>query len=197
MLNRCVVVATITCLLSPVVEAQVSRLPAESRIRISGSRVFEIPGVLKADGDGVTGRSSMTTDDMTIRVVSPQTGHPLVVLKPGRRVVGRALDVKDRVLIFLLDGQHDPFEIPLDSIGTLEVSEHRSRHLVRGILIGVGVFYGTSALIFSAGCGLDCSNAMFLPTIASGIATGVITGKARDAWKSMPVTWLSAQFATP
>ena len=79
------------------------------------------------------------------------------MLKPGRRAVGRALDVKDRVLIFLLDGQHDPFEIPLDSIGTLEVSAHRSgRHMVRGILIGVGVFYGTSALIFFAGCGFDC-----------------------------------------
>ena len=92
MLNRCVVVATITCLLSPVVEAQVSRLPAESRVRISGSRVFEIPGVLKVDGDGVTGRSSMTTDDMTIQVVSPQTGtHSSCSSPEDVSLVGRSM----------------------------------------------------------------------------------------------------------
>jgi hypothetical protein len=54
-------------------------------------------------------------------------------------------------------GQHDTIAIPLDSIGKLEVSDHRSgRHLLRGILVGIVAFYGTTALIFWSGCGLDC-----------------------------------------
>jgi hypothetical protein len=59
--------------------------------------------VLKVDGLGVTGNSSVTTDEMTVRVVLPQTGQQLVVLKPGKRFVGQALAVRDRVVAFRID----------------------------------------------------------------------------------------------
>lgn len=196
MFVRVVVFATIVCLLSALVEAQAPGVAVQPRVRITGSRAFEIPGELKIDGERVSGNSSMTTDEMTVRVVLPQTGQQLVVLKPGKRFVGRALDVRDRVVAFVIDGQQDTIAIPLDSIGKLEVSDHRSgRHLLRGILVGVGAFYGTFALIFFGGCGLDCSDAMFIPAIASGIATGVITGRGREAWKTVPAAWLSSQFS--
>jgi hypothetical protein len=106
---------------------------------------------------------------MTIRVV-PQIGQPFVVLKPGKRFVGRALAVRDRVVAFIIDGQHDTIAIPLDSIGKLEVSDHRSgRHLLRGILVGIVAFYGTTALIFWSGCGLDCrSDQRLRPTAPAG-----------------------------
>jgi hypothetical protein len=196
MFVRVVVFATIVCLLSALVEAQAPGVAVQPRVRITGSRAYEIPGVLKVDGERVAGNSSMTTDEMTVRVVLPQTGQQLVVLKPGKRFVGRALAVRDRVVAFLIDGQHDPIPIPLDSVGKLEVSDHRSGpHLSRGILVGVVAFYGTAALIFYGRCGLDCSDAIFIPAIASGIATGVIAGRPREAWRTVPASWLLSQFS--
>jgi hypothetical protein len=196
MFVRVVACAAIVCFLSALVDAQVPGVAIQPRVRITGSRAFEIPGVLKVEGERVSGNSSRTTDEMTIRIVLPQTGQQFVVLKPGKRFVGRALDVRDRVVAFVIDGQHDTIAIPLDSIGKLEVSDHRSgRHLLRGILVGIGGFFGTVELIFWSGCGLNCSNAsLLIPAIAGGIATGVMTGRRREAWKTVPAAWLSSQF---
>jgi hypothetical protein len=116
------------------------------------------------------------------------------MLKPGKRFVGRVFDVRDRVVTFLGDGQQDTVAIPLDSIGTLELSVP-GRHLLRGILLGAGAFFGVSVLV-AAGCGLYCTNAVLLtPAIAGGIATGVIAGGRREAWKMVPRAWLSSQFS--
>src|SRR5207249_2882056 len=110
---------------------------------------YEIPDVLKVDGDRLSGRSDLITDDLTVRVVLANTNQQLVAVKPGRRLVGRATNLRDRVVTVLVDGRHDPISVALDSIGRLEVSEHRSgRHILRGILVGFGAFYGTGLLIF-------------------------------------------------
>src|SRR5262245_24749781 len=85
MFVRVVVFATIVCLLSALVEAQAPGVAVQPRVRITGLRAYEIPGVLKVDGERVTGSSSVTTDEMTVRVLLPQTGQQLVVLKPGKR----------------------------------------------------------------------------------------------------------------
>jgi hypothetical protein len=190
MLQRIVIVVVTMSLLSGRMHSQTPGGRDEARVRVTASRAFEIPGVLKVDGSAVSG-SSVTADDTTIRVVSPQSGQPLVILKPGVRRIGRAVAVNGEVVTLFLEGRPDPIAMPLSSIGKLEVSERRGeRHVVRGILLGAGAFYGALALIFFGGCGLDCPGVAVLPAIAAGVVTGSIVGRSHESWQSVPTNWL-------
>jgi hypothetical protein len=191
MLRRIVVAITVASVSLGRVYAQTPDHRLETRIRVTGAETYDIPGVLAIGGGRITGPSAVV-NETTITLRSPETGQPLAVVRPGVRLAGRAIAVNQQVVSFIVEGDQNPIAIPLPSIGKLEVSEHRSpRHLVRGILVGVGVFYGTSWLIF-AKCGLGCSNAAILPPIAAGIAAGTITGRSRETWKVVPVDWLLA-----
>ncbi len=63
------------------------------------------------------------TDETTIRLVSPETGEPLVVLKPGVRMIGRAVGVTNQTVTLIEEGRGNSITMPLGSIGRLEVSE--------------------------------------------------------------------------
>ena len=190
MLQRIVVVVVTASLLSGRVHAQTPSGRDEARVRVTASHAYELPGVVKVDATGISG-SSVTTDDTTIRVVSPQTGQPLVILKPGVRRIGRAVAVNGELVTVFLEGRSDSIAMPLSSIGQLEISERRGGpHIVRGILAGVAAFYGTTALIFFGGCGVGCPDVAVLPPIAAGIATGVLVGRSHERWKSVPTNWL-------
>jgi hypothetical protein len=196
MFSRMAVVVTTLGLLPGLVSAQTSVLAAQPRIRITGPEEYEIPGVLKIAGSrvgGDGGQAKITIEETVVRVVSPATGQPMAVLRPKRRLVGRAMEVRDQIVEFLPDGQRDTLKIPLDSIGKLEVSERRSRfHVLRGILVGIGTFYGVAGLFF-ARCGLGCDGAILLPALAGGITTGILTGRGSDHWRSAPADWLLSQ----
>src|SRR4051812_31514759 len=62
------------------------------RIRVSGLRVYEIPGVLTLDGEQITASSLGTIEKTRIRVPSPAHGT-LTVLRPGNRLIGSVLSV--------------------------------------------------------------------------------------------------------
>ena len=195
MFTRMAAFVAVLGLLPGLVLAQTSVPPAQPRIRITGPGDYEIPGLLKIAGAHVSGDASMTIQDTVVRVVSPATGQLLVVLRPKRRLVGRAMAVKDQVVEFHPDRQHDTLRIPLDSIGKLETSERRSRsHVLRGILVGIGAFYGLGWLFF-AQCGLGCSDAIVLPAIAGGIAAGILTGRGKEHWRTVRTDWLLSSSA--
>ena len=197
MFTRMAVFVTTLGLLPGLVLAQTSVSAAQPRVRITGPEEYEIPGVLKIAGTHVSGDANITIQDTVVRVVSPATGQLLVVLRPKRRLVGRAIEVKDQLVEFLPDGQAGTLRIPLDSIGKLEVSERRSRaHVLRGILVGIGAFYGLGWLFF-ARCGLGCSDAIVLPAIAGGIAAGILTGRGKEHWRTVRTDWLLSQFGPP
>ena len=174
MFVRVAAFVTTVCLCSASVEAQATGgVAVRPRVRITGSQTFEIP--------------------------SAATGQRHVVLKAGKRFAGSALDVRDRIATVLVDGQHDTLAIPLDSIAKLEVSDPGSgRHLVRGILVGFGAFWGSGALIVS-GCppiGSGCSDAILIAPVAVGIAAGILAGRSRETWKPVPAAWLISQFSS-
>jgi hypothetical protein len=190
MLQRILALALAASLSSSHLYAQSPDRRDGTRVRVTGSQAFEIPGVVKIDSRGITG-SSVTTDETTVRVVSPQTGQLLVILKPGVRTIARATAVNRAFVTLFLEGSRDSIAMPLSSIGKLEISKRRSGvHAIRGILLGAGTFYGAMALIFFGGCGLDCSDAAILPPIAAGIAVGMITGRPHETWQSVPSDWL-------
>jgi hypothetical protein len=171
--------------------AQTGVLADQARIRITGPQAYEIPGLLKIARAAVSGDASLTIEEKVVRVVSPATGLTLVVLRPGKQLIGRVLEVKEQMVEVLPEGQRDTVRIPIDSIGRLEVSERRGRsHLLRGILVGAGTFYGVGWLMFSQ-CGLDCGGAVLLPAIAAGTAAGAVTGRDRERWKTVPADSLT------
>jgi hypothetical protein len=197
MFTRTAIFVTTLGLLPGVVLAQTSASAAQPRVRITGPEEYEIPGVLKIAGAQVSGNASITIEDTMVRVLSPATGQVLVVLRPKRPLAGRVIEVKDRLVEFMPDGQAGTLRIPVDSIGKLEVSERRRRaHVLRGILVGVGAFYGLLGLFF-AQCGLGCSDAIALPAIGGGIAAGILTGRGTERWRTVPADWLSSQFGAP
>jgi hypothetical protein len=104
MFTRLTVFVTTLGLLPGLVLAQTSVLAAQPRVRITGAEEYEIPGVLKIDAARVSD-ATITVQETVVRVVSPATGQELIVLRPGRRLVGRATEVKDQVVEFLPDGQ--------------------------------------------------------------------------------------------
>ena len=197
MFTRWAVFVTTLGLLPGVVLAQTSASAAQPRVRITGPEEYEIPGVLKIAGAQVSGHASIVIQDTMVRVVSPATGQELVVLKPKKRLAGRVIGVKDRLVEFMPDGQAGTLRIPIDSIGKLEVSERRrGAHVLGGILVGVGAFFGLIALFF-AQCGLGCGDAIALPAIGGGIAAGILTGRGTERWRTEPADWLSSQFGAP
>lgn len=162
-----------------------------------GPERYEIPGILQIDGVRLTVSASTTIEETAVRVVSPATGQPLLVLRPGHRLAGRATGIKDGIVEFLPDGQPDTLSIPLDSIGKLEVSELRMRpRVLRGILVGVATFYGL-AFLFMEQCGLECDSGVGIVAIGGGLAAGGIAGRGGERWKAVPADWLLSQFGPP
>jgi len=198
MLTRLAVFVAALGLLPGLVLAQTSALGARPRVRITGPERYEIPGILQIDGARVTGNASITIEETAVRVVSPATEQPLIVLRPGQRLAGRAIDVKDRIVEFLPDGQPDALSIPLDSIGKLEMSELRIRpRILRGILVGIAAFYGV-AWLFMAQCGLGCDDGLLIiGSVGGGMAAGAIAGRGGERWKTVPADWLLSRFGPP
>jgi hypothetical protein len=193
-LRTMVVVIAVVSLPVINVDAQTLAREVGPRVRLTGSRAYDIPGVVTIDGDRISG-PSVVIDEATIRVRSADTGEPLVMARPGVRIVGRAIGVNAQVVTFIIEGHQQSIDIPLPSIGKLEVSDRQRRsHVLRGILVGVGAFYGIGALFFSQ-CGLGCSNAIFLPAIAGGVASGIETGRGRERWRPVAVDWLLSRFS--
>jgi hypothetical protein len=189
-------VVVIAVVSMPVLKADAQTLAreAEPRIRVTGSRAYDIPGLLTIDGNRISGPSVVVTDETTLRVRSAGSGQPLVMAKPGVRIVGRAIGVNAQVVTLIIEGHRQSVDMPLPSIGKLEVNDGQRRsHVLRGILVGVGAFYGIGALFFSQ-CGLGCSNVILLPAIAGGVASGIVTGRGRERWRTVPVDWLLSRF---
>jgi hypothetical protein len=169
---------------------------AGSRLRLRGLHQYEIPGVLRLDGRQVSASSGSDIGRTTIRVLSPAHGY-LTVLRPGTRLVGRLVDVTPDTLSLAVENGIDPITIPLDSLASVERSVRPARrHIVRGILAGVGAFFGTGALVFSQ-CGLGCEDStVALATFGAGIAAGAWAWQGRERWTTVSTSDLVPPFVS-
>jgi hypothetical protein len=163
---------------------------------VTGLHQYELPGVLTLDGDTVSASHGVTIGPTTIHVPAPPDG-PLTVLRPGTRLVGVATSVTDGILVLRVDGVSQSIRVPLDSLATIERSERRAkRHVVRGILAGIGAFYAGVVLVFAA-CGLGCDDfTAVLGTFGTGIAAGLWAGRSSpsEQWTTMPISNFVSQF---
>jgi hypothetical protein len=191
---RTIAAIVLLSVLSTCALAAQSTAAGQSRVRVTALRHYQIPGVVTIDGDQVTGRS-VTMDKTMIRVPSA-SGQLISILKPGTRVTGSVEGVTDGVLSLLVDGQRDPFNIPLNSLAKIELSDRAGkRHLARGILAGIGTFYGVLGLSLLR-CGLGCDDALGVAAIAAGIGVGTLTGHSREHWAEVSPAEFRLRFAT-
>lgn len=181
------------------VSGQIAASPTPVRVRVRGVDPYEMPGVIKVEAGRITSASVVTIDGNTVRMASDGTTEPLALVKAGARLVGMATHVHNGVMSIVVDGQSKAVGIPLDAIATLEVSRTRGKkHILRGILVGVGAFYGTGALIFFSQCGLDCGGDTFAVAVLAGITGGVLAGRrGGERWEVMPAGRIASQFGEP
>ena len=190
-----IAVAAACCLATGPIAGQVPpRTDVQPRIRLTGQNTFEIPGVIRVDGRNVTSAGGPESDENVVSFDDPTTSDRLTVVLPGKRLVGLALGVDKGILSFRTESAQKVLHIPLSAVNTFELSEARARpHVLRGILVGVGTFWGAGALIF-AGCGLGCSDAAIIPAfLAAGVA-GTLAGRGHERWTRQPGAWLSSHF---
>jgi hypothetical protein len=183
-----IVVAIVACCFAaaPAASQTQSSIQTQPRIRITG------PDVIRIDGPELAPPGHAAVDDVLLRFQPLDGSAPRTIVRPGKRVTGQALGIEDGILSLRVDGQNT-VRMPVNAIGRLEASEGRGRsHVLRGILVGAGTFWGMSALIFS-NCGLNCSNVSLLAPIGAGMATGWWSGRRNERWTSHSVAWLTSQ----
>lgn len=192
---RPVAATLVAVLMTGVVQAGQSGSPAGGqRVRVTGLRQYELPGVLTLDGDAVSASQGVTIGPTTIQVPAPPDG-PLTVLRPGTRLVGHATSVTDGILVLRVDGVSQSIRVPLDSLAVIERGRAGRRHLLRGILVGIGAFYAGVVLVFAA-CGLGCDDfTAALGTFGTGIAAGLWAGRSSpEVWTPVSTSDFVSQF---
>jgi hypothetical protein len=194
------VVSVLLVLLPSHAIAQSDSSPIPERVRITASRTYEIPGLIKADGDRLSGVFTVV-DESLIQVGPPNQPKPLVMPKPGKRIVGRAMALSKDALLFLPDRGSQTIAIPLAVIGQFEVSEGTPLAKSTRRLLGVGVGIGaglTVAAVADSKCERSFTTGSFGPcggAILLGAAVGVTSGVAstlwlgRIHWRTVPLEW--------
>jgi hypothetical protein len=195
---RFLVMLLATCVTAAPLAGQDTANGLSPRIRVTGTHTMNIPGELTVEGNQITGTSITAIDENVIRIKTSTGGEVWTIPRSGKRLIGRALDIKGNVLELRGGSDAASMFVPLQSIATVEISEGRRPKgaILLGILAGVGVFWGTGALIISS-CGIWCSNAPFVGAIVAGVVTGTALAHhiRREHWKAVPVAALPTELA--
>jgi hypothetical protein len=141
------VAAVLACLMALPAWAQETSPTPTGHVRITGVKTCEIPGVIKLEGDRISGRSATITDrDVQIR--RPGKSRLLTVPRPGKRVTGRVRAIEGALLEFVRVDEEAAAYVPQDSI--LLTSLNARRHWSRTgteIVVTVVAIVGVLALI--------------------------------------------------
>jgi hypothetical protein len=181
------------CALLSVTGAGQEQLPS-TRVRITGVRVYNKPGIVEVSPNRVAG-SGMITEGSLIHVSLPAASGKLTVLESGKRIVGVTRGVHDGAVILEAEGRTDTIHIPLDAIARLEISKGPASHAkaaLAAIGIGFAAFYAGGWLgVAFCGSPIDCPGAL-LTGVAGGIAGGSLGARiGHEKWKAVPIAWLS------
>ncbi len=202
MLKQLLAFTVVFAVVAEPISAQLAQRPAPLRVRVSGAQEYEVAGVIRVSGGRFSG-SSVVMDKTSARVVSPVDGSALVVLRPGKRLTGQILDVKDRIAVLLPDDDKASIRMPLESIGKVEVPKRNKLRTglrtLRGAYVGVGVSTGVMwlSLGLANGCGSGgCLTLVLAAAAGAGITAGVLAGRGQD-WGAVSPDWLVSQFARP
>jgi hypothetical protein len=173
-------------------------LPAQDsgdlpRVRITAPATYEIPGLIKAEGDRLTGTFT-PLDKTMVQVASANGSEPLVMPRPGKRIVGQVVGTGTDVLLFRRDGGSHPLTIPVAAIERYEISQgpRATKRMRFWASFGAGLGAGLAAAAmadsmcdrsFTGGSIGPCAGT-FTWGVATGVGSGLVTRwlLGRDRW---------------
>lgn len=155
-------------------EAQAPPAPKPVRIRITGADTYEVPGVMRLDGDRIFGKAA-TADSRFVQFRRSDGSRLLTIPRPGRRLTGKALAIADGLLEFVPEGNTERFYLPLDAVVKIEGSRvHRplGPSVAGGVYAGAGIFVTTWLAVAVCDEGCENAEALFNLIVGAAIAVG-------------------------
>jgi hypothetical protein len=192
----------IAYLLTATLPASAQATAGDIRVRITTSRVVEVPGVVRLEGGTTTG--SIVSSDADTVTVTGLGDQVVTVSRPQRSFVGAITETSEQTVTVARD-RGPAVTIPRAAIARLERRDgrrSRGRSAALGFLIGAGGGAGVGFLI-GANCHPSGFLSCFLEPWGSTLG-GVILGGAAGAvfgalirpperWKRVPLDWLDSQ----
>jgi hypothetical protein len=133
-----VVALVLACLVALPAGAQEPSPTPTGHVRIMGVSTYEIPGIIKIEGNRVSGRLVRTTDRF-VQCRSEGDGRLLTVLLPGKRLTGVSRTIGDGLVEFVLAGEREPLYVPLDAIAKIEPLNTRTGGMSGWIILALVV----------------------------------------------------------
>jgi len=174
------------------------------RGRITMSSTVELPGLIRLEGQTITGPPVLSSDDDTVTTTGDVEGRIVTVPRPTRRVVGIITNVTPQTLTIM---RHDGSAITVPRAAIAKVEQQigrrsRWRGAGWGFLIGGGGGAGVGYLIGRnchstafLGCFLEPAASTFGGLVLGG-ASGTVIGALAppsERWVAIPVGWLDGQ----
>ena len=174
-----------------------------AHIRIVTTSTVEVPGLIRLDGQAITGRVLLSDDDTV--TTSGGLDRPKVTLpRPRRTVVGVIAGLQQETLTLTReDGV--VLTVPRGAIASLErqVGERsRKRGAALGLLIGGGTGAGIGFVVGNSchstaflGCFMEPAASTFGGLLLGAVA-GTVTGAfsfPRQRWQTVPQSWLTGE----
>jgi len=178
---------------------EAATLVAGARLRIRAGEANEIPGVVAIGPRTVTTKGVVVHKDTKLVAVKvPEWSEPLCLPRPKAILTGGLVAMDREALIIRIDGHKEPFRVPRQVVGTLDVSAgHKSRGALvakgagLGLLAGAAVGALLGASTSCSGCILNSSESAAVGGILLG-GVGLVIGAAvgaygsTDQWKPVP-----------
>jgi hypothetical protein len=107
------------------------------RVRITGVKTYEIPGVIKLEGDRWSGSPVRVTEQF-VQFRRPGDNRLLTVPRPGKRLTGSSRTIGDGLVEFVLQGENEPLFVPQDAIAKTESLERPAATTFRELAVVAG-----------------------------------------------------------
>lgn len=178
------------------------------RGRITTASTVELAGVIRLEGQTITGPPMLSSDDETVTTAGGVDGQSLTVPRPTRRLVGVITHVAPQTLSIMRD-DGSAVTIPRAAIARVEQQigrRSRWRGAGWGFLIGGGGGAGVGYLIGRnchstafLGCFLEPAASTFGGLLVGGVAGAVLGAVVppSEQWLAVTANWLDGQRGNP
>jgi hypothetical protein len=171
-------------------------------VRLTGTRTFEVPGVIYVDSNRVSGAGYTHADRRMVRLAPSAAGRPIVVPRGDTRLLGLAVGISGDAVVVQLDDTREEVEIPIAAIAQIEVANGPSRphhRVIWTVLSGIGAFYGSAFIAFSQ-CFLGpCSTwwSVFILGSTAAATAGTAYALRAQHWKRITLADLTGRLSPP
>jgi hypothetical protein len=173
----------------------------DTRVRITGVRVFDVAGIIHVDAGQVTGSNIVSVGDEFVQAKFGNPAQTMSIPRAGHPFVATAVRIDPDTLTVYLGDPTERLVIPFDAIGRIEAMEKRSpphHRVLWTVLSGIGTFYGTTAIAISHCFWSPCSDgwAVFVVGTTAAVTAGTAAALDNERWVPISPADLSTRLAS-